>query len=253
MSNSHPHLIQLRQEDPMPNVGLAWGPDTVAPGLLAIGGGLSVERLLEAYGQACFPWYSAGQPVMWWSTDPRLVLPTNAFRFHRSLRKELQQLLSSHRIEIRVNHDFSRIIQHCAAATRKDQSGTWIVNDMVDAYIQLHQAGFAQSVETWIDGRLQGGLYCVSIGHAVFGESMFTLQPNASKIALAALICICQQEHINLIDCQQNTRHLTSLGATLMPRRQFLEHVHQTKNQPPVHWKFDPIYWKQLIPGHLKS
>ena len=231
----------------MPSLEMAWGPDTVAPGLLAVGGGLSVERLIEAYGQACFPWYSDGQPVMWWSTNPRMVLPVSDFRLPTSLRKQLKQLISKRKIEIRVDHDFFKIIEHCSRAPRKDQDGTWIVKDMVQAYGRLHQAGFAHSIETWIDGELQGGLYFVAIGQAVFGESMFTLKANASKIALAALICLCKKEQVGLIDCQQNTRHLASLGAKTIPRQEFLDHVNRAKNAANLNWKFDALYWNQLM------
>lgn len=247
MKTSHPPLIQLRPSDPMPSLDLVWGPDTVAPGLLAVGGGLSVERLIEAYGQACFPWYSEGQPVMWWSTNPRMVLPVKEFRLHASLRKQLKQLLSQRKLEIRVNHDFSKIIEHCSKARRKDQDGTWIVKDMVEAYERLHQAGFAHSIETWIDGELQGGLYFVAIGQAVFGESMFALKTNASKLALAALICLCKKEQISLIDCQQNTRHLASLGAKTIPLEEFSVHVDRAKNTANLSWKFDALYWNQLM------
>ncbi len=244
---SHPPLTQLSISDPLPPVELAWGSATAAPGLLALGGGLSVDRLLEAYGQACFPWYSDGQPVMWWSTDPRMVLRVDDFQFHDSLRKHLRRLIQNNQIEIRVNHDFENVIQHCAKAPRKEQSGTWIVNDMIEAYVRLHKAGYAHSIETWINGELMGGLYCVSIGKAVFGESMFALQSNASKLALAALICICKQEQVAMIDSQQHTRHLASLGAKTMSRQVFLEHVMEVKNSPPVHWKFKPIYWFELV------
>lgn len=247
MTKSHPPLIQLRDTDPMPSVDFAWGPDSVAPGLLAVGGGLAVERLIQAYSQACFPWYSDGQPVMWWSTDPRMILPVQEFRLHTSLRKHLKQLIAKDSIQIRVNHDFSQIIKHCSQAPRKDQAGTWIVQDMIQAYKKLHQAGFAHSVETWINGELQGGLYFVSIGQAVFGESMFALQTNASKLALAALVCICKIEQISMIDCQQNTRHLASLGAKSISRHAFLEHVNKVKNAKHVDWKFEPIYWNEIM------
>lgn len=245
--NSQPTLVQLSIHDPMPPVEMAWGIETAAPGLLALGGGLAVERLLEAYGQACFPWYSAGQPVMWWSTDPRMVLHTEDFRMHRSLKKQLKQLLHKEQIEIRINHDFEKVIQHCARTPRKGQNGTWIVPDMVHAYVQLHRAGFAHSIETWIQGELVGGLYCVAIGKAVFGESMFSHQSNASKMALAALICLCKQAEVTMIDCQQYTPHLASMGAKTISRHVFLEHVTQVQHSLPVHWNFEPIYWNQLF------
>lgn len=248
MTPIHPPLIQLSFDDPLPNPELAWGQDTVAPGLLAVGGGLSVERLIEAYGQACFPWYSDGQPVMWWSTDPRMVLSVDNFRLHKSLRKHLSQLLACERIQIKVNHDFSKVIHLCSTSVRKGQNGTWIVDEMIDAYEHLHQAGFAHSIETWVDGEMRGGLYLVSIGKAVFGESMFALDANTSKIALAALVCICKVAKISMIDCQQNTRHLASLGAQEMPRKIFHDHVVSAKYFPNIDWQFDPLYWKQLLP-----
>ncbi len=251
MMNHQLPLIQLRHSDPLPPVHVAWGPETAAPGLLALGGGLSVERLFEAYTQGCFPWYSDGQPVMWWSPDPRMVLVTDEFRLHLSLRKHIKQLINKNKLEIRINHDFRQIIQHCASSNRKGQMGTWIVDDMVEAYAQFHQAGFAHSVETWIDGELKGGLYCVAIGKAVYGESMFALQANASKIALAALICICKAERIKMIDCQQYTTHLASLGAQNMQRSNFMEHISFAKHLPPANWAFKPLYWNELMPDVL--
>jgi leucyl/phenylalanyl-tRNA---protein transferase len=253
MTKIQPGLIQLRANDPLPPLNMAWGPETLAPGLLAIGGGLSVARLLEAYGQACFPWYSEGQPVMWWNTDPRMVLKVDEFKFHDSLRKLLKQLLKKKHLEIRVNHDFSKIIQACSSAARNGQNGTWIVNDMVNAYQRLHEAGFAHSIETWIHGELRGGLYFVSIGKAVFGESMFSLEPNASKLALAALICMCKIEQVSMIDCQQNTRHLASLGARPIQRLLFYDHVCLAKNSPNIHWRFEPLYWNQLMLEYQKT
>lgn len=253
MTEPHPRLIQLRVDDPLPPLNMAWGSESVAPGLLAVGGGLSVARLLEAYGQACFPWYSEGQPVMWWSTDPRMVLVVDEFKFHDSLRKLVKQLLSKQEIEIRVNHDFAKIIQSCSSARRNGQNGTWIVNDMLKAYQKLHQAGFAHSIETWIHGELRGGLYFVSIGKAVFGESMFSLEANASKLALAALICMCKMEKVRMIDCQQNTRHLASLGAKPIQRQLFYDHVCEEKNSPNIHWRFEPLYWNRLMLEHRKT
>jgi len=245
-SEKHP-IWYLKAEDPLPPANAAWGAATPAPGLLALGGGLSVQRLLQAYGQASFPWYSDGQPIMWWSTDPRMTLHVSDFRLHRSLKKTLQYLLRAPDLEIRVDHDFESVIAHCATIDRNGQTGTWIGYDMIQAYISLHQAGFAHSVETWIDGKLAGGLYCVAIGKAVFGESMFALQSNASKIALAALVCLCKAQNVSLIDCQQKTQHLASLGAKEMPRRVFIEHVNNAKQELPMNWKFEDLYWQELL------
>lgn len=242
-----PQVIQLSVDDPLPLPESAWGQDTVAPGLLAIGGGLALARLIEAYGQACFPWYSDGQPVMWWSTDPRMVLPCDEFKLHRSLRKLLQQSVADGELEIRINHDFESVIQHCARAPRPGQSGTWIVKDMVQAYLQLHRAGYAHSVEAWLNNRLVGGLYCVSLGRAVFGESMFSLQSNGSKLALAALVAFCKVHQVKWIDCQQKTAHLASLGAREISRQDFLAHLQQAKSLTAMQWEFQPIYWQQLL------
>jgi len=241
--------MHLGQDDPLPPPSAAWGRDSPAPGLLALGGGLSVNRLLEAYGQATFPWYSDGQPVMWWSTDPRMTLHVNDFRLSASLKKCIQRLLRNDRLDIRIDHDFRNIIAHCAKAPRAGQAGTWIVKDMIHAYERLHLAGHAHSVETWLDGQLVGGLYCVSIGKAVFGESMFALQSNASKIALAALVSLCRAQEVSLIDCQQNTQHLASLGAKEIPRDAFVAHVHSAKQQSPMQWKFEHLYWQELSIG----
>lgn len=218
------------------------------PGLLAAGGALDTRSLLDAYGQAIFPWFSEGQPILWWSPDPRMVLETEQFRLHRSLRKTLQRFNADARCEIRIDHDFETVISACSQAPRNGQSGTWIVPAMVQAYGAMHRAGHAHSVETWIDGELVGGLYCVAIGRAVFGESMFAWRTDASKIALAALVSFCRQHGIAMIDCQQNTRHLAALGAHEMPRKRFVEHVASARKEPGPQWQFDPVYWRQLLP-----
>ncbi|MFP8778191.1 leucyl/phenylalanyl-tRNA--protein transferase [Hydrogenophaga sp. RWCD_12] len=241
-------LPWLEPGDRFPSVEQAWGEQAPAPGLLAAGGDLSVASLTDAYRHGIFPWYGAGQPILWWSTDPRMVLRPQAFRFHRSLRKSIQKLRSDQRLDIRFDHDFERVIRACANASRKGQSGTWILPAMVQAYIRLHKAGFAHSVETWVDGELVGGLYCVNVGAMVFGESMFSLRSDASKMALSALVAFCLASGIPLIDCQQDTPHLTSMGASLMPRHAFCEHLRQTVAHRPPAWKFEPVYWNQLIP-----
>lgn len=226
----------------------AWGPSDPAPGLLAAGGVLDVPTLVAAYSRGIFPWYSAGQPVLWWSTDPRMVLETGAFRLHRSLRKTVQRLLRDGRLEIRVDGDFERVIRACAHIARQGQTGTWILPAMVEAYVRLHDTGMAHSVETWIDGELAGGLYCINLGSMVFGESMFSRHSDASKIALAALVAFCRTKALPLIDCQQDTAHLASLGAQLMPRAMFCSHVRTAVRQPAPRWDFQPVYWQQLIP-----
>lgn len=242
-----PVLPWLEPGQAFPPVETAWGPGDPAPGLLAAGGVLDVPTLRSAYAQGIFPWYSAGQPILWWSTDPRMVLQTEAFRMHRSLRKTIQKLLREGRLDVRFDHDFERVIRACAHTPRDDQQGTWILPAMVQAYVRLHRAGVAHSVETWIDGELAGGLYAVNLGHMVFGESMFSRVSNASKIALAALVAFCLAEGIPLVDCQQDTPHLASLGAELLPRDAFTRHLRMVLDYPAPAWKFDPVYWRKLF------
>ena len=240
-------LPWLEPGDAFPPLEQAWGPHDPAPGLLAAGGALDVPTLLAAYGQGIFPWFSPGQPVLWWSTDPRMVLRVADFKLHPSLRKEIRAGLRSGRLEIRIDHDFAAVIRACANAPRPGQDGTWIVADMVDAYRALHRAGHAHSVETWWDGELAGGLYCVALGRMVFGESMFSRRSNASKIALAALVCACRAWGVEAIDCQQNTTHLASLGAHELPRRDFLRLLRHNAALPAPVWCFDPVYWSACL------
>jgi len=218
------------------------------PGLLAAGGSLDVASLLQAYGSGIFPWFSEGQPILWWSTDPRMALFTDEFNLHRSLRKTIAKFRADPRCEIRFDSAFDQVIQACAGSPRPGQSGTWIVPAMVAAYQDFHRAGFAHSVETWINGELAGGLYCVRIGRAVFGESMFTRVPDASKIALAALVAWARQAQVPMIDCQQNTRHLASLGAREIARRDFVQQVARQAALPAARWQFEPVYWNELLP-----
>lgn len=240
-------LAWLDPGDAFPDVATAWTADSDAPGLLAAGGSLDVASLLRAYSQGIFPWYSKGQPILWWSTNPRMVLEVRNFKLHRSLRKTIQHFLLDPRCEIRVNSAFNAVIENCAHTHRPGQDGTWILAEMVTAYQALHRAGHAHSVETWVEGKLVGGLYCVNIGKAVFGESMFAHRTDASKLALAALIAFCQAQGVTLIDCQQNTPHLASMGAAEMPRTEFVERVRKAIAMPPLLWRFDPLYWSHLL------
>ena len=242
------HLPWLQPGDPFPEPSQAWDDKQPAPGLLAAGGALDVDSLQRAYSRGIFPWFSEGQPILWWSTDPRMVLFTSEFKLHRSLRKTLAKFAADPRCELRVDTAFSDVIRSCAGSERPGQSGTWIVPRMVKAYEAFHRAGYAHSFETWIDGRLEAGLYCVGIGRAVFGESMFTRVPDGSKIALAALVAFCRAHAIDVIDCQQNTHHLASLGAREIPRATFLTHVVRNGAQPPPAWRFEPVYWDHLLP-----
>jgi len=247
MSNLSPPLPWMEPGDPFPAVESAWVSGSEAPGLLAVGGDLEVATLERAYSKGIFPWFSDGQPILWWSPDPRMVLQTANFRLHRSLRQALVRFVNDTRCEIRFDSVFSQVIQACANAPRRGQPGTWILPEMVQAYTDLHRAGTAHSVETWIDGKLVGGLYCVALGHAVFGESMFALETDASKIALAALVAFCRAMGMGAIDCQQNTTHLASLGATEVPRAAFLAHILPAQRHRPVDWHFTPLYWNHIL------
>ncbi len=243
-----PALPWLAPGEAFPPVGQAWGQDSDAPGLLAAGGRLDAPTLCDAYAHGIFPWFSDGQPILWWSPDPRMVLQVAQFQLHHSLRKTLRRFSASPTCEIRFDTSFADLIHHCAERPREGSTGTWIVPEMERAYLGLHQAGVAHSVETWIDGEMVGGLYCVALGRAVFGESMFSLRPDASKIALAALTCFCRTHGIAAIDCQQNTPHLASLGAAEMPRSQFLAQCAVAMRERAPTWNFEPLYWRELLP-----
>lgn len=215
-------LPMLGIDTPFPSVDTAWREDEPIPGLLCAGADLSVPRLVSAYSQGIFPWYSAGEPILWWSPNPRMVLEVADFKLHRSLKQAIRRFQANPDCEIRTNTAFSAVIAACANTSRGSNNGTWIVPAMQAAYIDLHKAGFAHSLETWVQGNLVGGLYFTQVGRAVFGESMFSLQTDASKIALAHLVNWCKAEGIAWIDCQQQTRHLASLGATPIAREAFI-------------------------------
>ena len=243
------NLPWLDPGDAFPDAAQAWDMAQPAPGLLAAGGALDVDSLHRAYSAGIFPWFSEGQPILWWSTDPRMVLFTDEFRLHRSLRKALARFTADDRCELRFDTAFSEVIHACSQSERPGQSGTWIVPQMVKAYEAFHRAGYAHSVEAWIGGRLAGGLYCVGIGRAVFGESMFTRVPDASKIALAGLTAFCRHHRIGFIDCQQNTQHLASLGAREIPRPEFVAQVMKNAQKAAPPWRFEPVYWNGLLPA----
>jgi len=185
-------------------------------GLLAMGGDLSPARLLDTYRHGIFPWFNPGEPILWWSPDPRMVLVPGEVRVTRSLAKRLR----NSGFEVRVDTAFAEVMRACAAP-REGETGTWISPAMVAAYRRLFDAGYAHSVETWHDGRLVGGLYGVAIGRMFYGESMFSREPDASKVALVRLARQLQQWDFGLIDCQMETPHLASLGACTMPRAMF--------------------------------
>ena len=176
-----------------------------------------------------------------------MVLNPAEFRLHPSLKKRIKKFVRSPQHEIRVDSAFEMVINACAKNPRPGQSGTWIVPAMVQAYVRLHHAGLAHSVETWVEGQLVGGLYFVAIGHAVFGESMFHHATDASKIALAALVSICRHFGISQIDCQQDTQHLASLGAAEIPRAVFIDRIAAAVSQPEPAWTFSPLYWNCLL------
>jgi leucyl/phenylalanyl-tRNA---protein transferase len=186
-------------------------------GLLCAGADLSVDRLLQAYRRGIFPWYSAGEPILWWSPDPRMVLFTDEVHVSRSLRR----CLNTSRFEVRTDTAFRQVMESCAATPRPGQEGTWILPEMIDAYCALHELGHAHSVETWMDGELAGGIYGVQVGRMFFGESMFHVVANASKVALVHLAWRLKHMGVPLMDCQQKTPHVQSMGGRCLSRRQF--------------------------------
>jgi leucyl/phenylalanyl-tRNA--protein transferase len=190
-----------------------------ADGLLALGGDLSPERVFYAYQNGIFPWYESDQPLLWWAPDPRFVLYPDRLRISKSTK----QLLKSHQFEITVNRDFKAVIEACANVKRNAQSGTWITNDMIETYCELHQRGIAKSVEVWQNKTLAGGLYGIELGDTIFcGESMFSHVSNASKIGFITFI---RNSNYTLIDCQLHTDYLESLGAEHISRSQFMEYI----------------------------
>jgi leucyl/phenylalanyl-tRNA--protein transferase len=209
---------------------------TEPSGLLAAGADLSPQRLLTAYRNGIFPWYNAGQPVLWWSPDPRMVLFPAEFHVPRSLVKRLRR----RDYEIRVDSAFESVMRACAEP-RGDDAGTWITEEMITAYCALYRLGHAHCVETWVDGKLAGGLYGIALGRMFFGESMFARQADASKIALAHLVRQLERRKFGLIDCQMNTEHLARFGAREIPRSDFSRHVAELVNCPlPADvWHFD--------------
>lgn len=243
----------LDVDTPFPDPCEALGIEDGAAGLLAAGADLSAERLLDAYRQGIFPWYAEGQPILWWSTDPRMVLRTSGLIISSSLMKTLKKVhratqepsASGRRWEIRFDSAFEQVMRACAAP-RNDgpqQVGTWISEEIVQGYCDLHQMGYAHSAETWLDGALVGGAYGVCIGRMFYGESMFARVSDASKIALAYLVRFLREQGVELIDCQQETSHLASLGAAPIPRNEFLAHLRKAIDAPPIRqWTPIPLF-----------
>jgi len=216
-------VFLLPERHHFPNPRLATGE-----GLLAIGGDLSVDRLLLAYQNGIFPWFSEGEPILWWSPDPRLVLFPHEFEPSKSLQKTIRRSV----FDISLDQAFPEVIHECAQIRVEHQEGTWIVSEMIDAYCQLHDSGFAHSVEAWQDAKLVGGLYGVSLGGCFFGESMFSRVNNASKVAFARLVDYLKSHAFDLIDCQVTTQHLISLGAKEIPREHFLTLLARSLQKP---------------------
>lgn len=215
-------------------------PEEADPdGLLAVGGDLSPQRLLTAYSNGIFPWYAEDSPILWWSTNPRLVLIPEEFHMPRSLRR----VLNKGRFSFTLDKDFRGVIRGCARTPRPDQEGTWIIEEMVEAYIMLHDLGYAHSVETWQDGELVGGLYGVSLGSVFFGESMFYQVPDASKAAFAVLVNQLAAWGFSMIDCQQTTNHLLRFGAKELQRFRFLAMLREAMDNPTREgeWCFDNL------------
>ena len=246
-AHSHaPELPWIVEGQALPPVSWAWGASTPAPGLLAASSDVSAQRLMDAYAEGVFPWFNVVQPVLWWSPDPRMVLQTHDFRFRRSLQQSLKRWSMNPEFELCFDRDFAQVIRRCATSPRAGQKGTWIVPQMVTAYEDLHRLGLAHSCELRIRGELVAGLYFVALGRAVFGESMFTTVTDGSKMALACLVSVCLQHGIPAIDCQQNTRHLASLGAREIPRSDFLRGVHAGREQAPIDWAHQSFSWPAL-------
>ena len=227
----------LDKDTPFPPVNAALSED--APGLLAAGADLSSARLLQAYRLGIFPWFSEGQPVLWWSTDPRMVLPVKQFKLSKSLQKTLRKLQKNPAIAFKFDTAFESVVRACAAP-RRDGAGTWISEPMISAYTELHCLGYAHSVEMWQDDQLVGGAYGLCIGRMFFGESMFARVTDASKMALAHLVHFLKTQEVELIDCQQETGHLASLGAAPIARSEFVRLVAQAVLLPPItDWKIN--------------
>ncbi len=221
----------LRHGDPFPPLEQALADPN---GLLAAGGDLKPERLINAYRRGIFPWSSIGQPILWWSPDPRMVLYIDEFHVSRSLRRRVRRA----EYEVRVDTDFAAVIAQCSLVSRSGQGGSWITREMVHAYAVLHERRYAHSVESYRDGKLVGGLYGIALGRVFFGESMFARATDASKVALFHLVALSRERGVRVIDCQQETRHLASFGARPIARNVFATHLRELihSNEPPAGW-----------------
>lgn len=241
MSKPRITLPFLSPDSPFPPTRRALTAVHGANGLLAGGADLSVQRLVMAYSQGIFPWFSEGDPILWWSPSPRMVLPLSEFRIARSLRKTLKRCAADPAWRFSMDTAFAGVMRECAAP-RDGQAGTWILPEMQEAYCRLHEAGHAHSIEAWFEGELAGGLYCVAIGHMVYGESMFCRRTDASKMALCHLVEWLLHQGVKVIDCQQNTRHLASLGAHEVSREQFEQWVSEEIRKPALPWASQDLH-----------
>lgn len=219
-------IFRLPREAVFPDPRLS-EPD----GLLAVGGDLSVERLVRAYAEGIFPWYGPGSPILWWCPDPRMVLLPEELHVPRSLRKTLR----AGRFEFRLDTAFDEVVRRCSGRERPGQEGTWITPEMARAYGKLHRAGLAHSAEAWLDGELAGGLYGVSLGGTFFGESMYADRPDASKVAFATLVPWLAARGFDLVDCQVQTEHLARFGAREITREEFLARLGASLLRPTLH------------------
>jgi leucyl/phenylalanyl-tRNA--protein transferase len=236
----------LDRTTPFPDVSGALTEADGAAGLLAAGGDLSPERLLNAYRHGIFPWFSEGQPILWWSTDPRMVLYTSEFVISHSLKKTLRKVQRTMPgqggIQVKFDSAFEQVMRACAGP-RRDGAGTWISEDIIAGYTALHRRGYAHSSEVWLDGELVGGAYGVCIGRMFYGESMFARATDASKIALAYLVQFLRKHDVALIDCQQETSHLASLGARPISRHTFISHLQSAIALPAIeHWQPSNVF-----------
>jgi leucyl/phenylalanyl-tRNA--protein transferase len=232
----------LDKHSDFPDVSQALKEESGMPGLLAAGADLSPERLLQAYKNGIFPWYSEGQPILWWSLDPRMVLYTKELKTSLSLKKKIKQCQQNPRWEFRFDSAFTEVMQGCAV-TREGQAGTWITQDIIDAYTRLHHLGYAHSSEAWLDGQLVGACYGVCIGKMFYGESMFSRVSDASKMAFTHLCYFLREQGVEMIDCQQETSHLASLGARAIVREEFLKHLKIAINQETIiHWQVPILF-----------
>lgn len=222
-------MLMNDELEPFPNVY-----DADADGLIAVGGDLSAERLLLAYSEGIFPWFSKGEPILWWSPDPRMVLYPQDLKVSSSMK----QLLASGPFSFSMDSAFREVMENCSAVPRKDQDGTWITDDMIDAYVRLYEEGIAHSVEVWNNNELIGGLYGVAMGKAFFGESMFHKETNASKAGFIKFVTWGMENGIELIDCQVPTEHLRSLGAREIERSDFIQKMKKLVSEPDIDvWK----------------